>query len=572
MRYGAVDLQSPTDDSGFIIQKPIPKSVPPQFYKPEQFSYKQRLPADLLILNRFGIGYPYLKAAWKLSQKHQIAPVDILIRTKIITFSTWLEAQQILREERELAETKRKQDNFLLTQAITNLNTMLPNYSAKKVITWQQGIFLIVSIALIAWLFHSNYQSTFFFCFLFLAAFYSFSILLRGYLLASLEPTPPPASELITTSDNALPVYSVLVALYKEANQIEGLTRSLYKLDWPKNKLDIKLICEADDHETITAIVDANLPPCFELIVVPPAQPRTKPKALNFALPLCRGEYVVLYDAEDHPSPGQLREAYATFQTEPENLACVQAPLHIHNLKQNWLTAMFAIEYYTLFNGILPVLAKWKVPVPLGGTSNHFKIRILKNIGAWDPYNMTEDADLGIRLFREGYRCKTISLPTYEEAPPKLMPWIKQRTRWLKGWMQTVLVHNRNPVHFISDTGMKNAIAFHVLLTSIIISSLIHPFFILFSVWQLLNLGVLVSTNIDAIIIATSVFNLVGGYTTYALLAYGVLRTTRHKSSSLLIFTLPLYWLLISIAGWRALIHIIVKPHEWEKTPHGLAV
>lgn len=233
---------------------------------------------------------------------------------------------------------------------------------------------------------------------------------------------------------------------------------------------------------------------------------------------------------------------------------------------------MFAIEYYTLFNGILPVLAKWKVPLPLGGTSNHFKIGILKNIGAWDPYNMTEDADLGIRLFREGYHCKTITLPTYEEAPPKLVPWIKQRTRWLKGWMQTVLVHNRNPLHFIADIGIKNAIAVHVLLTSIIVSSLIHPIFILFSVWQLLNLGVLVATNMDAVIIATSVFNLVGGYTTYALLAYGVLSRTPHKSSSLLIFTLPLYWLLISIAGWRALLHIIVKPHEWEKTPHGLAV
>ncbi len=201
----------------------------------------------------------------------------------------------------------------------------------------------------------------------------------------------------------------------------------------------------------------------------------------------------------------------------------------------------------------------------------HFKIDILKNIGAWDPFNVTEDADLGIRLFREGYRCSTITLPTFEEAPPNFIPWVKQRTRWLKGWMQTVLVHTRNPVHFFNDMGFKNTLAFHLLLTSIIISSLVHPFFIFALAVQLINLGTGEFTSVDSFIIATSVFNLVGGYMTYALLAYAFIQKSNYQSYSKFLFTLPIYWLLISLAGWRALVHIIVKPHEWEKTPHGLA-
>ena len=544
------------------------------FYRPSanySSNTHTRLPAELLILNRYGIGYPYLKAAWKLSQKYQVEAFQILIRTKIISLETWLEAQELLDHEREQQKSRRKEKAFLLSQSIHNLNSYLPHYSAKNTFSSFQIIFLLSCFIGFGWLFYIEHQSAILVCLMLLMLFYTASIFLRGLLLASFIPTKSPSTHITPMNDDELPTYSVLVALYKETNQIETLTQSLWELDWPKHKLDIKLICEADDYETIEAILDAKLPPCFELIQVTPAQPRTKPKALNYALPLCRGDYLVLYDAEDRPSPGQLREAYTKFRYEDASLACLQAPLHIHNQHQNWLSGMFAIEYITLFNGILPVLAKWKLPIPLGGTSNHFKIDILKNIGAWDPYNVTEDADLGIRLFREGYRSATITLPTYEEAPPQFIPWIKQRTRWLKGWMQTVLVHSRNPLHFLNDIGLKNTIAFHLLMTSIIISALIHPFFIAIFIWQVFSLGYSASSGVDGVIIAASVFNLVGGYTTYALLAYAVLKNSPYNACSKLLFTLPIYWLLISFAGWRALLHLIVKPHEWEKTPHGLA-
>lgn len=551
----------------FENNKKLVTNIPTRLSK----TTNSKLPSELLILNRYGVGYPYLSAAWKLSKKSQIPVFEILIKAKVISLETWLDSQDELRKERENYHLKLSQQTFLLDQSINNLSSNLPYYSAKTTFHKPQLILILLIVAIVVFFTFNHTEHAMPVFFVFFTCFYSAMVLLRGYLLSHYEPEQTHSYDLIPSNDDDLPIYSVLVALYKESNQIEQLTQNLWGLDWPKEKLDIKLICEADDLETITAIENAKLPACFELILVPPAKPRTKPKALNYALPLCHGEYLVLYDAEDMPSPGQLRQAYLKFQYEDEKLICLQAPLRIHNHKQNWLTSMFAIEYITLFNGMLPILANWGVPIPLGGTSNHFKLKELKEIGGWDPYNVTEDADLGIRLFREGYKSSTITLPTYEEAPPRFIPWIKQRTRWLKGWMQTILVHNRNPIHFITDLGFKNAIAFHLLITSIVISMLIHPFFIVATLIHVLNMGSIYMSNYDGILNTASIFNLVGGYTTYALLAYAVLQKSQNKPASVLLFTLPIYWLMISLAGWRALVHLILMPHRWEKTPHGLA-
>lgn len=555
LKFGALDKVD-TTSAHSLVQPSKPKTA--------------KLPSELLILNRYGIGYPYLTAACKLSEKYNIPAFELLIRAKIITIDIWLDAQDELRLERARAQQKLNQQAFLLEQAVHNLETTLPAYSARRTFYPSQSIFLLL-VALIggALLYFKTEQSLPVFIVL-LTSFYTAMILLRGYLLSHFQHETSQTTDLVVLNDHELPVYSVLVALYKESNQIEQLTRHLWQLDWPKDKLDIKLICEADDFTTITTIEDAKLPSCFELVIVPPAHPRTKPKALNYALPLCHGEYLVLYDAEDMPSPGQLREAYLKFRYEDDKLICLQAPLRIHNYRQSWLASMFAIEYATLFNGILPILAKWQVPIPLGGTSNHFKTRHLKKIGGWDPFNMTEDADLGIRLFREGYKCSTITLPTYEEAPPFLMPWIRQRTRWMKGWMQTILVHNRNPFHLVTDIGFRNALAFHLLMTSIVISMLIHPFFIAAALWYVLGMGNIYLSGYESILNTAIIFNLVGGYSTYAVLSYAVTNRSEYRQISLLIFTLPAYWILVSVAGWRAVFHLIVTPHKWEKTPHGL--
>jgi cellulose synthase/poly-beta-1,6-N-acetylglucosamine synthase-like glycosyltransferase len=244
-----------------------------------------------------------------------------------------------------------------------------------------------------------------------------------------------------------------MVALYREAAVAEQLISSLKRLDWPAVLLDIKLVCEADDHETITALNALALGPCFEIVEVPPCNPRTKPKALTYALAAARGEYLAIYDAEDRPHPQQLREAYARFQTSPAEVACLQAPLIITNAKESWISALFSLEYSGLFRGLLPMLAGSRMPLPLGGTSNHFRTETLLAVGGWDPFNVTEDADLGLRLYRLGYRADVIVRQTLEDAPTAIRVWMAQRSRWFKGWLQTWLVLMRHPRRLARQMG-----------------------------------------------------------------------------------------------------------------------
>jgi len=496
------------------------------------------LPLELLALNRLGIGRPYLESAWALSQKLEIPPFEVLVGAGIISPEVWQTAQDMLAGERQKLAARKLEERYLLRNAILGLRSAMPQYSAATTFTISQLVFIGASTALCLAAFNWDSRLTFTTVILFLTFFYGASMLIRSMLIVDYDDEAPTIHPLVPVSPEHLPTYSILVALYKEANQVSDLCRHLYLLDWPKDKLDIKLICEADDLETIAAIHDEQLPECFHLVIVPAAYPRTKPKALNYALPLAMGDYLVLYDAEDRPSPGQLREAYTHFLSQSDDVACLQAPLRIHNDNQNWLSAMFAIEYQTLFNGILPVLGRWRVPMPLGGTSNHFKTEILRQVGAWDPYNVTEDADLGVRLFREGYRCETLTLPTYEEAPPHLSAWLKQRTRWIKGWMQTILVHSRNPLRFFKELGAMNFLAFHMLLTTIVISVLIHPIFIALTVHQFGNYSGSSTGEFDAFILGLSIFNLVGGYTTYIMLAYVVLNTGKFQlGKSMLLLT-----------------------------------
>lgn len=231
------------------------------------------------------------------------------------------------------------------------------------------------------------------------------------------------------------PVYTVLVALWREANMVPQLLAALNRIAWPADKLDIKLVCEADDPDTIAAIEAHPLGETVEIIAVPSCEPRTKPKALRYAMPMSRGEFVVLFDAEDIPHPFQLQEAFGIFDDAPPSLGCLQAPLEIINGEKNWLTRCFAFEYAVLFRGLVPWLASRRLAFPLGGTSNHFRRSALEAVGGWDPHNVTEDADLGIRLARMGYTTGVLTNPTYEAAPDALKDWFPQRTRWHKGWI-----------------------------------------------------------------------------------------------------------------------------------------
>jgi hypothetical protein len=278
--------------------------------------------------------------------------------------------------------------------------------------------------------------------------------------------------------DRALPNYSVVVALYREVRVVAQLADALRRLVYPREKLDIKFICEADDRSTIAALEALDLDPRFEIMLAPVSGPRTKPKALTAALPFVRGKFLVVYDAEDIPEPDQLRKALAAYYRGPKNLACVQAKLAVDNVGDNWLTRHFAAEYAGLFDVFLPALADLDLPLPLGGTSNHFRTDVLRKIGAWDPYNVTEDADLGMRLARFGYLSSVIDSTTYEEAPARLGAWLKQRTRWCKGWLQTWLLHMRSPASLLRELGFGGFFAFQLLVGGTVLAALVHPFFL----------------------------------------------------------------------------------------------
>ena len=228
--------------------------------------------------------------------------------------------------------------------------------------------------------------------------------------------------------DIYLPVYTVLVPAYREPSVIAALIGRLSKLEYPPSKLDIRLLLEQDDSETIAAAEAARPGPQFTIVRVPPVGPKTKPKACNYGLEGARGEIVTIYDAEDRPEPLQLRRVVAAFLRLDPSVACLQAKLSYYNARQNLLTSWFAIEYAMWFSFLLPGLVAQRGPLPLGGTSNHFRGKILRAVGGWDPYNVTEDADLGIRLARRGYQTRVLDSATYEEANSDVINWVKQRS------------------------------------------------------------------------------------------------------------------------------------------------
>jgi cellulose synthase/poly-beta-1,6-N-acetylglucosamine synthase-like glycosyltransferase len=373
--------------------------------------------------------------------------------------------------------------------------------------------------------------------------------------------------------DNALPYYSVIVALYREARVAAPLVEALQRIDYPPEKLDIKLVCEPDDAATIAALKALALDPHFEILTAPTAGPRTKPKALAAALPFARGDYLVIYDAEDVPEPDQLRAALAAYRRGPRNLACVQARLAIDNVGDNWLTRQFAAEYAGLFDVFLPALADLRLPLPLGGTSNHFRADVLRKVGGWDPHNVTEDADLGMRLARFGYLSGVIDSTTYEEAPARLGAWLRQRTRWFKGWLQTWLVHMRDPLTTLRQLGPGGFATFQLLVGGTVLAALVHPFFLALVLTDaaLGNLFAESDTIGHALRQGLAVTTLFSGYIGSAALAFVGLWRRKLLSSGWVLLLMPLYWVLLSFAAWRAAIQLITAPYRWEKTEHGLA-
>jgi cellulose synthase/poly-beta-1,6-N-acetylglucosamine synthase-like glycosyltransferase len=408
----------------------------------------------------------------------------------------------------------------------------------------------------------------------------TFQIMLAAVFLAWLvlrltgafigRPKPKPAIE---PPDDALPVYTIIAALYREAASVNGLLAAIDRFDYPPEKLDVILAIEADDCDTRAAIAAAR--PRLPITVIPvPAQgPRTKPKALNVALPFARGSFTVVYDAEDRPETQQLRCALQAFRAGSSDLACVQARLCIDNTADSWLARFYTAEYAGQFDVFLPGLAALRLPLPLGGSSNHFHTETLREVGAWDAYNVTEDADLGIRLARFGYRADIIASTTYEEAPAHIGPWIRQRTRWFKGWIQTWFVHMRQPRHLLRKLGLPGFLAFQLMVGGSALAALVHPLFVAGLIYSIASGDEIWRGDNAAVAILGALYGTTAiiGYLSSAFLGWlGLIRRGLPGAAWVLILT-PLHWLLLSFAAWRAVYQFAVAPYAWEKTAHGLA-
>jgi glycosyltransferase XagB len=371
-------------------------------------------------------------------------------------------------------------------------------------------------------------------------------------------------------NDRDLPTYTILVPVFREANIVAKLMDNLRQLDYPASKLEVLLLIEEEDEETLEAARAARPPETVTFVIVPAGMPRTKPRACNVGLFFAKGEYLVIYDAEDRPEPDQLRKAVLAFQRGDDKLICVQAALNYYNRNENFLTRMFTLEYSYWFDYMLPGLDRLKLPIPLGGTSNHFRTEALRKLSGWDPFNVTEDADLGIRASAEGYRVGVINSTTFEEANNDLGNWIRQRSRWIKGYMQTTLVHLRNPVSLTRRVGAKNAVAFALLIGGTPLVFLFAlPMWIFFAIW--LVSGLPPEAVYPSAIGYVGWFNLLLGNA--LMIALNMLGVGKRGYYGLLVWTLanPFYWLLHSIASYRALWQLITRPFYWEKTDHGIS-
>ena len=368
---------------------------------------------------------------------------------------------------------------------------------------------------------------------------------------------PPPA-----LSDKDLPFYSILVPLYREGMLVTQLVDSFTALDYPAPKREVLFLIEEDDLETRNALAQKPLPYGFHVLILPNGLPRTKPRALNVGLASATGSLIVVYDAEDRPHPQQLREAARLFAHYGPQTACLQASLVIDNLHESPLAHLFALEYAGLFDVILPRQATKQWPVPLGGSSNHFRRDCLSAALGWDAWNVTEDADLGLRLARLGYQIAHLPSLTFEDAPTTFKDWFMQRRRWIKGWIMTAVVHLRHPVQLFKESGGPFFAVFVSQCLGLIGAILFWPF-TLIGIPALLYARTLSAAELVVMLmpflcaLPSILWPLVKGA-----------QIRGHRLPLWIYLALPFYFLLMTVAGWVSLFDYIFKPHHWNKTPH----
>jgi cellulose synthase/poly-beta-1,6-N-acetylglucosamine synthase-like glycosyltransferase len=400
-------------------------------------------------------------------------------------------------------------------------------------------------------------------------------LLIRGELagVGRLTGSRPPGSD-------ELPGYTVLVPLFREGRILPALVERLKHLDYPPEYLQVLLLIESDDDQTRSAADNYSFPSHIRSMLMPAGQPRTKPRALNIGLHAAEGEFLVVYDAEDQPEPDQLRKAVAAMRALPPEVVCLQARLNFYNRHQSALASLSAADYTLWYNQFLPGLTSGMTRpgsfVPLGGTSNHFRSDVLRKVGGWDPFNVTEDCDLGVRLGREKLKVAMLDSTTWEEAVPRTRPWVRQRSRWIKGYIQTYLVHMRRPMLLWKELGTRGFIDFQMLVGGSSLLLLINPL-----MWGLTaayagSKGTAAGNFIQSLFPAPLYYPALLSFVAWNFILFYccIYVTVRHNLIDLTRYALltPVYWGLMSLGAWSGLVSLIRNPSYWAKTEHGVSL
>ncbi len=444
-------------------------------------------------------------------------------------------------------------------------------------VTHFQKLIIVGLLVILALAFYLNWHLTFVVLFAVITFAYFADLLFNLFLVyRSFSKSPEitvSAEEIASMPADIWPKYTVFCPLYKEWQVLPQFIEAMHNLDYPKSKLQVMLQLEEDDTETISRARAMDLPEWFTIVVVPNSKPKTKPKAMNYGLQHATGEFIVIYDAEDVPDPLQLKKAFiAFFKSDPE-IVCIQAKLNFYNPHQNLLTRVFTAEYSLWFDLILPGIQSINGPIPLGGTSNHFKAEKIRELDGWDAFNVTEDCDLGMRLVKRGYRTAIVDSTTHEEANSDLLNWYRQRSRWIKGYIQSYLVHMRRPGELMTDWKNPQLIYFQFVVGGKILSMFINPFMwvitIVYFVFRA-QAGPFIESFFPSAVLYVGVTALIFGNFLY--LYYYMIGCAKRGHYSLIkyAFVVPFYWLMMSAAAWQALYEVIRKPHYWAKTVHGL--
>ncbi len=452
-----------------------------------------------------------------------------------------------------------------------------PHETALQRLLLHQRVVITAIACILLLAFIINWHGTLVFLILCLTLLYFSDLLFNLFLIyRSFNQSPEIVvgeAEFQEIPDSAWPTYTVFCPLYKEWEVLPQFVTAMSKLDYPKDKLTVMLLLEEDDTQTIEYARAMNLPTYFEIVVVPHSMPKTKPKACNYGLTKTQSEYCVIYDAEDVPDPLQLKKAVVAFHKVPANTICIQAKLNFYNPHQNLLTRLFTAEYSLWFDLVLTGLQTINAPIPLGGTSNHFRTKDLHHLKGWDAFNVTEDCDLGLRLVKHGYQTAIIDSQTLEEANSDVKNWFYQRSRWIKGYIQTYFVHMRKAKTFIQRWNLFQLVTFQLLVGGKVLSMFINPLMWFITLTYFIfrsQFGPFIESLYPSSVLYMAFFSFVFGNFLY--LYYYMIGCYKRGHDDLIkyVFFVPIYWLGMSVAAWYAVYKLITAPHHWFKTQHGL--